>query len=599
MKNTFKKLPIILSLLFVILFFFLLIPVANKSHALDYDCGTNVYTTSNCNNACVGTSKPLCIKQVGTYYKCCAIAVTTTTKPTYKCGPYPCAPSMMQCPDCCCSSYTAPNCGGTKINDYCCDCATTPTTTSPGGGNCSGSCSYNGKSGTCEIKASDGSGCPDGTFHATGECPGGSECICCVPNETYTCGASKECSSKYKYCRISPWTSTDENCSDTHNANYTVDCSCTTGSTDCQQAPNGVDTSSCDEEIYPGYNCINSKCERAKTPPQGEYQTKEDCEDVCGLICNDYDPTKDCGDCKTADPSDECTKNNKGSMYCTYTIYKDNNGKTTTDCLKKYNVLIKDSCTVECPSGETCSDNNECESSGSNPPSTTSSTSTTTTTYPGNTTITYPNNPTSTTASTTTTKPVSASLTFELGLDGIGVSGDEPNPQDTNCTPQQILDGCGSNQNPLRKSRTLNVDLYNSNSTNVIQKSGTIKFDSTSGTYKGTVDLGTFTTGTYTIKVKSPGYLRRLVNDNQTITSGQTNNTVFKRMATGNVNEDNLLNIEDYNIFLSCSEFSTDNKVACNSKSSYKTLSDLDDNGPINNYDYNLFMRELAVQQGD
>lgn len=74
-------------------------------------------------------------------------------------------------------------------------------------------------------------------------------------------------------------------------------------------------------------------------------------------------------------------------------------------------------------------------------------------------------------------------------------------------------------------------------------------------------------------------------------------------LVAGDVDNNNILNINDYNILLSCVSdpdiTNIDNQALCNTNANYKKLSDLDDNGTIDKFDYNLFLREYAVQNGD
>lgn len=58
------------------------------------------------------------------------------------------------------------------------------------------------------------------------------------------------------------------------------------------------------------------------------------------------------------------------------------------------------------------------------------------------------------------------------------------------------------------------------------------------------------------------------------------------------MNKDNQLDIQDYNILLSCFD-SKFNTSTCISKEA-----DLDDDGTVGGADYNLFLRELSVQRG-
>ena len=67
-------------------------------------------------------------------------------------------------------------------------------------------------------------------------------------------------------------------------------------------------------------------------------------------------------------------------------------------------------------------------------------------------------------------------------------------------------------------------------------------------------------------------------------------------MVTGDANLDNKLSILDYNILLDCY---SDLLAAKNCSDQRKLqLSDFTDDGKVNEFDYNLFLRELSTQGG-
>jgi len=191
-------------------------------------------------------------------------------------------------------------------------------------------------------------------------------------------------------------------------------------------------------------------------------------------------------------------------------------------------------------------------------------------------------------------------LSFDLLLHGVGAAGDNPNPTGNSL----------SNKNPLHADRNLDVEVYNTSNQLVSSKSGTITYASASGTFKGTVDLGaTFATGNYNIKIKTDRYLKRLVPGVQHITQLQNNVVPQASLVAGDIAGDNVLNVLDYNAFLDCGYGAltdvplTDPDAAYNSSACQvhkPTINvDVDDNGTINSPDYNLFLRELSVQNGD
>ncbi|HSW47959.1 MAG TPA: hypothetical protein VLG67_02655 [Candidatus Saccharimonadales bacterium] len=192
--------------------------------------------------------------------------------------------------------------------------------------------------------------------------------------------------------------------------------------------------------------------------------------------------------------------------------------------------------------------------------------------------------PTVTILPTPTIPAGNTSFVIQLLLHGIGQAGDSANPQS------------GGNANPLHPQRNITVEVYNSQNTLVLTKTGLISYSSTAGDFKGTIDMGTtLTTGAYTVKVKTDQFLKALVPGIQNITNGTQNVIPVTVMINGDVNLDNTLNILDYNLLMGCySDFMP--AVSCTPANNL--LSDLDDDGAVNQFDYNLFLRELTNRQG-
>jgi len=217
------------------------------------------------------------------------------------------------------------------------------------------------------------------------------------------------------------------------------------------------------------------------------------------------------------------------------------------------------------------------------------------------------------------TQPGDTVLSFVIGLDGIGTTGDNVNPAFTSGTNTAIINGVavtnnfpGSTQDPVHKDLDLTVLLLDSSGSPVTVPSAKVDYDTTKsdanyGKFLGTLDLGTsFTTGDYTVKVTVDGHLRRTIQATQglgtiqTITAGQTK-TLSARLVAGDVDSDNALTIKDYNILMSCMpDVSPDGGAACGLNANYATRSHLLDNSTISSLDdYDLFLREYSVQNGD
>lgn len=194
--------------------------------------------------------------------------------------------------------------------------------------------------------------------------------------------------------------------------------------------------------------------------------------------------------------------------------------------------------------------------------------------------------PTPTSLPSLTPVPGPTSLAVNLLLHGLGRGGDSSNPQS------------GGNANPLRKTRQVKIELFNSQNQQSLTKEGSMTFDSSSGSFKGNIDLGSsFSTEVYNIKVKSDQYLKTLVPGIQSITQRQTNTLPQTILTSGDINNDNWIDIADYNILLDCY---SDLTPAKNCSDPAKKLSaDITDDGNVNQFDYNLFLRELTNRHGE
>lgn len=196
--------------------------------------------------------------------------------------------------------------------------------------------------------------------------------------------------------------------------------------------------------------------------------------------------------------------------------------------------------------------------------------------------------PTETPFPTETISPQDTTFTFTAFLHGIGNSGDSTNPNGTSF----------SNKNPQRQQRTLDIFVFNASGQQVVNTQGTINYDSTHGFYSGTIDLGTaLPIGSYTVKIKTDSYLRRLIPGIVKITSSATSLPLpAVTMVAGDVNNDNTINILDYNMLMGCY---SDILPAAFCDSTRQGQTDLNDDGAVNQFDYNLFLREITVQNGD
>jgi hypothetical protein len=183
---------------------------------------------------------------------------------------------------------------------------------------------------------------------------------------------------------------------------------------------------------------------------------------------------------------------------------------------------------------------------------------------------------------TATTGPTIAGTAFQVtaALHGIGSAGDNKTPGSSSL----------SNKNPGHHQRPFTLEITNSDNQTVATLHGTLAYNASTGLFSGTVGAATLGQGAYSYRVTVPGLLTRRIPTFKTITLGQTNTLPTVTLVNGDIDEDKKVTILDYNLILQCF-----NATNC----STAPLADLNDDGPVNEFDYNLWFRELSVQPGD
>ena len=194
-----------------------------------------------------------------------------------------------------------------------------------------------------------------------------------------------------------------------------------------------------------------------------------------------------------------------------------------------------------------------------------------------------PTTPTATPVVTATLTPTptgipsgTTSLSLSITLTGIGVS---QNP------------ALGINNNPKRPQRNVGVTIVNSGNQQVGSFNSTIDYDAATGKYKGNVNLGSnFVSGSYLVKVRFDNTLWKTIPGIQNITSGQTYKAPEATLVSGDIIQDNEINLLDYNALLSC--FGTQ---AC----ATKVQADLNDDDKVEELDLNILYAGFAKRVGD
>lgn len=204
--------------------------------------------------------------------------------------------------------------------------------------------------------------------------------------------------------------------------------------------------------------------------------------------------------------------------------------------------------------------------------------------------------PTNTPTPTSTPIPSNtANLAFSIGLQGIGSTGDNANPTNSSL----------SNKNPKNTKRNLIVEILDSNENKVSGASAqqTLNFDQASGKFIGTISVQNILAGTpYIVKAKTDRFLFKKIPGIINLTPGHRNplepNVFSLTLVTGDVNNDAKLDALDYSILLGCLKDTTKNNPAiCTGDA--KKASDLNDDGPVDASDLNLFLRSIGNLSGD
>ena len=195
-----------------------------------------------------------------------------------------------------------------------------------------------------------------------------------------------------------------------------------------------------------------------------------------------------------------------------------------------------------------------------------------------------------------TTSVFDVTINLAVFLHGIGNSGDNKN-----------ADSSLSNKNPLTVTKEVTVGLYSKlNSNQLIKEAkgmlsyvpvpppGDIQLAVLSGYYDGAVTIPSVPEGEYTFKVKTDKYLQKVYPGIVSVDSSIVLDSIH--LVSGDVNNDNKLDILDYNEIMDC--YSDALPARACSDPTKKAMTDLTDDGKNNHFDYNLFIRELSVQFG-
>jgi thermitase len=151
----------------------------------------------------------------------------------------------------------------------------------------------------------------------------------------------------------------------------------------------------------------------------------------------------------------------------------------------------------------------------------------------------------------------------------------------------------GGNPNPLNKTRTFTAEIIDNATADTKTVDGTLAYDAVSGGFVGSIPISNIQSGDYEIAIRSISTLPEVIPD--TVTLAQPNKVTLPTITllVGDINADGVIDIRDFNILAGCFSLTSPAKSCADAQ---KAASDLNDDGKVNELDYNLFLRNLATQ---
>lgn len=167
-----------------------------------------------------------------------------------------------------------------------------------------------------------------------------------------------------------------------------------------------------------------------------------------------------------------------------------------------------------------------------------------------------------------------------------------PNPLNMQLfiTAKIIGIGDGGNRNPKHFTRPVIVGIYDMKNRLVTEGNGFIVYDKIN-LFRGIIHFGPLENGTYAVKILSPHMLKSTVLPMfQILDSKKLNIMPQVTLMQGDFNEDNVIDIADYNLSLGCFQ---------DKKCQDKDLIDFNDDSKANIIDYNILLHDFWQLQGD
>lgn len=169
---------------------------------------------------------------------------------------------------------------------------------------------------------------------------------------------------------------------------------------------------------------------------------------------------------------------------------------------------------------------------------------------------------------------------------GIGNCGDDANPSYI------------GNTSPMHPIRSVELTFLNRENIPVATADGNVTYNTSAMNFQGTVTVPNLPGGNYLILLHMHEYL---ITQLPLIVSTSPGSTIIlpeTKLIAGDINDDNKLDIIDYNDIISCFNDLTPSISCLYPITSQSFGANINDNGIMGGADYNLFLRELTNQHG-
>jgi len=139
-------------------------------------------------------------------------------------------------------------------------------------------------------------------------------------------------------------------------------------------------------------------------------------------------------------------------------------------------------------------------------------------------------------------------------------------------------------------TRIFTLTAYTSENIAVTTESSPLLFQN--GVFRGTFNIGNLQSGSYIIKIRTPGFLEKPLNTTPLqITKGDSLTLPQSTLTPGDIDGDGQINSLDYSILKECYEGLSTTTPSCDI--TRKEASDLNGDSKVDQIDYNILLRNI------